>query len=531
MSPLGFCSFQEAQPLRRDCVEDTMSKISDVVKRARAAFNSGLTRPLQFRIQQLEALRRMIQERQADITEALAADLHKNEWTAYREEVGYVLEEIAYMIKNLHEWVKDEPVEKTPETQQDESYIHSEPLGVVLIIGTWNYPFNLVIQPMAGAIAAGNAVVLKPSELSENMANLLATILPQYLDKDLYPVINGGVPETTEVLKERFDYIFYTGSTGVGKIVMTAAAKHLTPVTLELGGKSPCYVDKDCNLDVACRRIAWGKFMNSGQTCVAPDYILCDPSIQHQIVEKLKKSLKEFYGEDAKKSRDYGRIINAQHFQRVMGLIEGQKVAHGGTGDMASCYIAPTILTDVDPQSQVMQEEIFGPVMPIVCVRSLEEAIQFINQREKPLALYVFSNSNNVIKKMISETSSGGVTANDVIVHITVHSLPFGGVGHSGMGAYHGRKSFETFSHRRSCLVRSLLNDDAHKARYPPSPAKAQQGCRQIDIWQRNHVGCQHSKLTLQVSMEHLQKDSQISYRPCVTGFYPMAEDDTGLPG
>lgn len=264
----------------------------------------------------------------------------------------------------------------------------------------------------------------------------------------------------------------YTGSTAVGKIVMAAAAKHLTPVTLELGGKSPCYVDKDCDLDVACRRIAWGKFMNSGQTCVAPDYILCDPSIQNQIVEKLKKSLKDFYGEDAKQSRDYGRIINDRHFQRVKGLIDNQKVAHGGTWDQSSRYIAPTILVDVDPQSPVMQEEIFGPVMPIVCVRSLEEAIQFINQREKPLALYVFSNNEKVIKKMIAETSSGGVTANDVIVHITVPTLPFGGVGNSGMGAYHGKKSFETFSHRRSCLVKSLLNEEAHKARYPPSPAK-----------------------------------------------------------
>ncbi|EHH24604.1 hypothetical protein EGK_08287, partial [Macaca mulatta] len=394
----------------------------------------------------------------------------QNEWNAYYEEVVYVLEEIEYMIQKLPEWAADEPVEKTPQTQQDELYIHSEPLGVVLVIGTWNYPFNLTIQPMVGAIAAGNAVVLKPSELSENMASLLATIIPQYLDKDLYPVINGGVPETTELLKERFDHILYTGSTGVGKIVMTAAAQHLTPVTLELGGKSPCYVDKNCGLDVACRRIAWGKFMNSGQTCVAPDYILCDPSIQNQIVEKLKKSLKEFYGEDAKKSRDYGRIISARHFQRVMGLIEGQKVAYGGTGDAATRYIAPTILTDVDPQSPVMQEEIFGPVLPIVCVRSLEEAIQFINQREKPLALYVFSSNDKVIKKMIAETSSGGVTANDVIVHITLHSLPFGGVGNSGMGSYHGKKSFETFSH--SCLVRSLMNDEALKVRYPPSPAK-----------------------------------------------------------
>ncbi|MBV97260.1 Aldehyde dehydrogenase, dimeric NADP-preferring, partial [Eschrichtius robustus] len=490
-----------------------MSTVSEVVQRARAAFNAGKTRPLQCRVQQLEGLRRLIREREKDLVGALAADLRKNEWTAYYEEIVYVLEEIDYTIKKLPEWAAEEPVEKTPQTQQDESYIHSEPLGVVLIIGAWNYPFSLTIQPMVGAIAAGNAVVLKPSELSENTASLLATILPQYLDKDLYPVISGGVPETTEVLKERFDHILYTGSTGVGKIVMTAAAKHLTPVTLGLGGKNPCYVDKGCDLDVACRapevlagaggggttlaeevqeglpaeegssqrpahprvphtRIAWGKFMNSGQVCAAPDYILCDPSIQNQIVEKLTKSLKEFYGEDAKKSRDYGRIINSLHFQRVMGLMEGQKVAYGGTGDAATRYIAPTILVDVDPQSPVMQEEVFGPIMPIVCVHSLEEAIQFISQREKPLALYVFSLNDKVIKKMIAETSSGGVTANDVMVHVTVPSLPYGGVGSSGMGSYHGRKSFETFSHRRSCLVRPLLNEEALRARYPPSPAK-----------------------------------------------------------
>ncbi|XP_054427140.1 aldehyde dehydrogenase, dimeric NADP-preferring [Pteronotus mesoamericanus] len=456
----------------RDCVEGTMSKIGEVVQRARAAFNSGRTRPLKFRIQQLEALQRMIRERGKDIAGALIADLHRNEWNAYQEEIVYAVEEIEYMLQNLSKWVVDEPTEKTANTQQDECYIHSEPLGVVLIVGTWNYPFTLTIQPMLGAIAAGNAVVLKPSEVSENMANLLATIIPQYLDKDLFPVINGGVPETTEVLKQRFDYILYTGSPGVGKIIMAAAAKHLTPVTLELGGKSPCYVDKDCDLDLACRRIAWGKYMNSGQTCVAPDYILCDPSIQSQVVEKLKKSVKEFYGEDARKSPDYGRIINSRHFQRLMGLLEGQKVACGGTGDAATRYIAPTILTDVDPGSPVMQEEIFGPIMPIVTVRSLEEAIQFINQREKPLALYVFSKNDKVIKKMIAETSSGGVTANDVILHLSVHSLPFGGVGNSGMGSYHGKHSFVTFSHRRACLVRSLGKEDAFRGRYPPSLGK-----------------------------------------------------------
>ncbi|XP_066221062.1 aldehyde dehydrogenase, dimeric NADP-preferring-like [Saccopteryx leptura] len=449
-----------------------MSRISEVMQRARAAFDSGKTRPLQFRLQQLEALRRMIKEREKDIAAALAEDLHRNEWTAYNDEIVYVLDEIDYTIKNLPEWILDEPVEGTARTRQDENYIHSEPLGVVLIIGTWNYPFDLTVQPMVGAIAAGNAVILKPSEVSENMANTLATIIPQYLDKDLYPVITGGVPETTELLKQRFDHIMYTGGTNVAKIIMTAAAKHLTPVTLELGGKSPCYVDKDCDLDTACRRIAWGKYMNSGQTCVAPDYILCDPSIQNQVVEKLIKAVKEFYGEDAQKSRDYGRMINDRHFQRVMGLIEGQKVAYGGTGDAATRYIAPTILTDVDPESPVMQEEIFGPVMPIVCVRSLDEAIRFINHREKPLDLYVFSDNDKVIKKMIAETSSGGATGNDVIIHLSVHTLPFGGVGNSGMGSYHGKQSFITFSHRRSCLVRSLQRDDPFKGRYPPSPPK-----------------------------------------------------------
>uniref|UniRef100_G3SRD0 Aldehyde dehydrogenase n=1 Tax=Loxodonta africana TaxID=9785 RepID=G3SRD0_LOXAF len=460
-----------------------MNKISDAMKRARAAFSSGRTRPLQFRVQQLEALRRMTKERQTDIAEALGADLNKNLKQTHSADSTTSLLLFEAKLREtakLPEWAADEPVEKTPQTQQDEPYNHSEPLGVVLIISMWSYPFNLTIQPMVGTIdAGGNTVVVKPSELSEDMASLLATIIPQYLDKDLYPVINRGVPETTEVLKEGFDHILYTGSSGVDKVVITAAAKHLTPVTLELGGKSPCYVDKGCDLDVVCRRITWGKFMNSGQTCMAPDYILYDSSIQGQIVEKLKKCLKtcffltQQYSFNSPGSRDYGRIIKSCHFQRAMGLIEGQRVTHGGTGDAAARYIVPTILVDVDPRSPVMQEEIFGPVLPIVCVSSLDKAIQFINQREKPLAFYVFSPAtSSVIKKMISETSSGGVMANNVIVHITMHSLPFGGVGesggHSGMGSYHGKKSFETFSHHRSCLVRPLLNDEAQKARYPP---------------------------------------------------------------
>ncbi|XP_025776248.1 fatty aldehyde dehydrogenase isoform X3 [Puma concolor] len=399
------------------------------IQRVRDAFASGRSRPLRFRLQQLEALRRMVQEREKDILEAIAADLCKSELNAYSQEVITVLGELDLVLENLPEWVAAKPAKKNLFTMLDEAYIHSEPLGVVLIIGAWNYPFVLTIQPLIGAIAAGNAVIIKPSELCEKTATVLAKLLPQYLDQDLYVVINGGVEETTELLKQRFDHILYTGSTAVGKIVMEAAAKHLTPVTLELGGKSPCYVDRDCDLDVACRRIAWGKYMNCGQTCIAPDYVLCEPSLQNQVVQKIKETVKEFYGENIKESPDYERIINLRHFKRIQSLLEGQKIAFGGETDEATRYIAPTILTDVDPETKVMQEEIFGPILPIVPVRNADEAIKFINNREKPLAFYVFSHNEKLIRRMIDSTSSGGVTANDVIMHFTLSSLPFGGVG------------------------------------------------------------------------------------------------------
>ncbi|XP_037666535.1 aldehyde dehydrogenase family 3 member A2 isoform X2 [Choloepus didactylus] len=439
------------------------------VQRVRSAFRSGRSRPLRFRVQQLEALRRMVQEREEDILAAIAADLCKSELNAYSQEVIGILGEIDNALRKLPEWVTPTPAEKNLFTMLDEVYIHAEPLGVVLIIGAWNYPFVLIIQPLIGAIAAGNAVIVKPSEVSANTAEILATLLPQYLDPDLYVVINGGVPETTELLKQRFDHILYTGNTAVGKIVMEAAAKHLTPVTLELGGKSPCYVDKDCDLDVACRRIAWGKFMNCGQTCIAPDYVLCEPALQSQIVQKIQETVKEFYGENVKESPDYERIINAHHFKRILSLLEGQKIAYGGETDEATRYIAPTILIDVDPKTKVMQEEIFGPILPIVPVKNVDEAIQFINEREKPLAFYVFSHNNKLIKRMIDETSSGGVTSNDVIMHFTLSSLPFGGVGSSGMGAYHGKHTFNTFSHQRACLLKSLKREGANKLRYPPN--------------------------------------------------------------
>ncbi|XP_039613023.1 aldehyde dehydrogenase family 3 member A2-like isoform X2 [Polypterus senegalus] len=442
------------------------------VEKARVAFRSGRSRPLEFRAKQLKEIKRFLNEKEQEIAAALKKDLNKNQYDTALYELLGLEGEIQLALENLEQWAAPRPAEKTLLTISDEVYIQPEPLGVILIIGAWNYPIALVIQPLIGAIASGNAAVIKPSEVSVHTAKLLEEFLTQYLDKDLYPVVNGGVPETQELLKQRFDHIFYTGNCAVGKLVMKAASHNLTPVTLELGGKSPCYIDKDCDLRIACRRIAWGKFINCGQTCIAPDYILCDQSLQGQIVEELKMALKEFYGEDPKKSLDYGRIINQKHFKRLSSLLEGAKLAFGGECDEALCYIAPTVLTNVSPQDKLMQEEIFGPILPMLSVGGVDEAIQFINQREKPLALYVFSHNKKLIKRVIAETSSGGVTANDVLVHFSVNALPFGGVGNSGMGSYHGKHSFDRLSHLRACLVKSLSMESMNAVRYPPYSRK-----------------------------------------------------------
>ncbi|KAG8451695.1 hypothetical protein GDO86_003765 [Hymenochirus boettgeri] len=446
--------------------------MKQIVDSARRAFMTGKTRSIDFRIQQLKALKQMFTEHENDIVKALKADLNKSYCNAYAYEIMGVMGEIRLAIESLPEWTAQQHVKKNITTMQDDVYIKYEPLGVTLIIGAWNYPLVVLLQPLVGAIAAGNAAVIKPSEVSENTAKLLENLIPHYLDKELYPIVNGGISETTELLAQRFDHIFYTGNTNVGKIIMLAASKFLTPVTLELGGKSPCYIDKNCDIDIASRRITWGKFANCGQTCIAPDYILCDKSIQDKLVEKIKETLKEFYGEDVKQSPDYERIINKRHFKRLLALMEGQRIVHGGTYDEETCYIEPTVIAEVNPESKIMQEEIFGPLLPILSVKNIDEAINFINAKEKPLALYVFSKDKKVINRMISETSSGGVTANDVIMHFTVNELPFGGVGHSGMGSYHGKHSFDTFSHKRGCLIKSLKMEGMNKIRYPPFSRK-----------------------------------------------------------
>lgn len=463
-----------------------MSYQQHIVEQARKAFQTGKSKDLAYRITQLKNLRRLISERQTDIVKALKNDLYKSENGTQLYEMIGLEGEINLAVERLADWAAPRPVEKNLLTISDEVFIRPEPLGVVLIIGAWNYPWAVTLQPLIGAIAAGNAAVVKPSEVSSHTAKVMKELLPLYLDKEMYQVVTGGIPETQELLQQRFDHIFYTGNSTVGKVVMEAASRHLTPVTLELGGKSPCYIDKDCDLSVACRRITWGKYVNCGQTCIAPDYILCEPSIQDRVIEEITKCIKEFYTDDPKTCTDYGRIINQRHFKRLMGLIEGSTVAVGGDTDESQCYIAPTVLKGVTADSKVMQEEIFGPLLPIITVAGMDEAISFINQKEKPLALYVFSSNKKVISQMISETSSGALLANDCLVHYTISDLPFGGVGNSGMGCYHGKYTFDQLSHLRSCLIKKLNMEGVNQMRYPPHTTKKLQWARVFLLKQVN---------------------------------------------
>jgi len=347
-------------------------------------------------------------------------------------------------------------------------YVMREPLGVVLIIAPWNYPISLVLKPLIGAISAGNCVVIKPSEVSENCAKWLTSNITKYLDTNCIQVYEGGPQETENLLKQQFDMIFYTGNTHVGKFVMKAAAEHLTPVTLELGGKSPCIVDKDIDLETSARRIVAGKFANVGQTCVAPDYILVHDQVEDKFVDKLQQVIKEFYGDNPQSSRDYSRIINQRHTKRLEKLLQGQNVISGGSVDVQDNYISPTLvkISSDKLNSPIMQDEIFGPILPILTIHNIDEAIEFVNSRPKPLALYIFSKNTGVQKRVLETTSSGGACVNETVFHVACKTLPFGGVGPSGMGSYNGFHSFDTFSHKKSVLDRATWLDPS--IRYPP---------------------------------------------------------------
>ncbi len=448
----------------------TESKIdySDVVQQLRTTFRQGKTLPIWYRISQLKQFLKMMQENKDLFVEALHQDLRKPRFEAVMMEYTVLVAEAMKFIDKLPEWAAFQKTESDLMNKLNTCGIKYQPYGVALIIGAWNYPLLLMLQPFLGCLAAGNCAILKPSELSPATGTLVESLLPRYLDEDCYKVIQGAKDETTALLRERFDFIFYTGGHVVGTIVMQAAAKYLTPVTLELGGKSPCFVDSDCSFDVTARRIVWGKFVNSGQTCLAPDYILCSKETEQKLLGSLQKAVKEFYGENPQESPDLARVINDRHFQRLKSLINENKVAIGGETNESERYISPTVMKGVTPDDAVMKEEIFGPLLPIVNVDTPSEAIKMINEREKPLALYVFSNTQANIDKFLDETSSGAVCINDAIVQAAVPSLPFGGVGQSGMGAYHGKFSFECFSHRKSCLIKKQNLEPLNAIRYPP---------------------------------------------------------------
>ncbi|XP_028157811.1 aldehyde dehydrogenase, dimeric NADP-preferring isoform X3 [Ostrinia furnacalis] len=448
------------------------ANVAESVQRARDAFNRGVTKPVEWRRQQLESLMRMYKENQQAMIDALREDLRRSKMEAVLLEVDYLINDLTNTLHSLDEWVKPERPSKGLVNILDEVVIYNDPYGVALIIGAWNYPLQLLLLPMAGAIAAGNAVVIKPSEVAESCARFVAEMVPKYLDNDAVVVVQGGAEETTVLLKEKFDYIFYTGSTGVGKIVYEAATKHLTPVTLELGGKSPVYIDSSADLEVTAKRILWGKFINMGQTCIAPDYILCSKEIQDKFVEASKKVLKSWYGEDPQKSPDLCRIINNRHFSRIQAVLDANKskVVVGGNYDAKDKFIEPTILANVSPSDKIMEDEIFGPLLPIVPVADAYEAIKFINERPLPLVLYLFSKQRSIQKLFTEQTRSGSVGINDTIMFYGVETLPFGGVGNSGIGAYHGKKTFDTFTHKKSCLIKNFaaIGEKLASGRYPP---------------------------------------------------------------
>lgn len=444
----------------------TATEVQTILQAQRDYFASNATKDLSFRKEQLKLLKQMILDNETAISEALHKDLRKHEFEAYVTEIGFVLADIDKALKNLRSWAKPRKVKTPPFHYIASSYTKAEPYGNILIIAPWNYPVQLLLAPLVGAIVAGNTAVLKPSEYALHTSNLLTKLINSTFDAQYIKMIEGAVPETQLLLNEKFDFIFFTGSTNVGKIVYQAAAKHLTPVALELGGKSPCIVDTDIHLDYTAKRIIWGKFINMGQTCIAPDYLLVDQKIKDALVAKLKFYIHEFFGDNPQDSTSLGRIINENHFDRLSGYLKDGDVIEGGQTDREDKYIAPTLMENVDLEKGVMQDEIFGPILPIIEYGNLREAIDFVNSKSKPLALYIFSKNSKKVDRILEETTAGGVTINDTLMHIANGHLPFGGVGDSGIGAYHGQHSFDLFSHQKAVLHRSFLIEEP--IRYAP---------------------------------------------------------------
>jgi len=440
--------------------------IAKLVDKQRKYFATGATKDVSFRINQLKKLRAAIVANERVFLDALYKDLRKCDTEGYLTEIGFVLNDLDEAINYTKKWAKPQQVSTPLFHVKASSHIHSEPYGNVLVIAPWNYPFQLLLAPMVGAMSAGNTVIVKPSEFAAHTSKALSKLIADTFSEEYIASVEGAVPETQALLSEKFDYVFFTGSTEVGRIVYQAAAKHLTPVTLELGGKSPCIIDEKTHIEYSAKRIISGKLMNCGQTCIAPDYLLIHQNVKDKMVAEMKKQITSFYSENPQESNDYGRIINKKHFNRLKNLLDSGDIIHGGQTDEDDLYIAPTLLDNVGKDEPVMQEEIFGPILPILTYSRIEDAIQFVNDRAKPLALYMFSKSQKNIDKVMNETSAGGVSINDTLMHIANPNLPFGGVGESGIGAYHGKSSFDTFSHKKSVLHKSFIIDAP--VRYAP---------------------------------------------------------------
>ena len=443
-----------------------LQKIEEIQIAQTNFLKSGKTLDTNFRIEQLKKLKLSIKKYESELIIALKDDLGKNEFEAFTNEIGLAQKEISFHIKKLKKWAKPQKVSTPLFLFPSSSYITKQPYGKILIIGPFNFPFMLTIIPLIGALSAGNVVVVKPSENTIKTAAVIEKLLQETFDEKLVAVVLGGVEISKSLLEKRWDKIFCTGSTRVGKIVMQAAAKHLTPVELELGGKNPVIIDADANLTVAAKRIVWGKFLNAGQSCVSPDYLLIHENIKDKFLPLLKQNIVQFFTENPKQSADFGRIVNRETTQRITQLIQNETIYFGGDSDDEENYISPTIVSDVQPDSALMQEEIFGPVLPVLTFKKLEDAIDFIAEREKPLAAYFFSESKKKQHFFLTHTYSGDASINEVVIHFTNFALPFGGVGYSGIGSYHGKHSFDCFSHSRSVVKTPTFFD--LPLRYPP---------------------------------------------------------------
>lgn len=439
---------------------------ASIIVRQRAFFQSGATRSTDFRLARLQDLRNLLESNEAALLAALHADLGKSPHEAYTSEIAFLLGEIRHAIRHLPAWVKPGKRKSPLMAWPAKSVVRREPFGVALIIGPWNYPLQLLLSPLVGAIAAGNCAVLKPSEMAPHTAGLVDQLIRSTFPDEFITSVQGGRETAEALLGEKFDTIFFTGGTRTGRAVMAAAAQHLTPVTLELGGKCPCIVGEDAPVDITARRIVWGKFMNAGQTCVAPDHVWVHQRIAPALLEAIKRTLVEFYGSSPKESPDYGRIINSAHLDRLTGYLNDGHIACGGESDPAARYLAPTILTQPRMDSAVMTDEIFGPILPFIGFSDIGEVLRTLRDKPKPLAVYLFARDRALHESVLAGTESGGVCINDTILHILGADLPFGGVGDSGMGTYHGRAGFDCFSHPRAIMTRSLATDP--KFRYPP---------------------------------------------------------------